>query len=311
MNAEKSKSSTEVSSCSTPNKDAGRNADLDSVLEIVRQVENHRAFLEKQFRITAVFIGIISVTALTVAGVFYGKSIPELREQLGRQIDDKIVSLRIGENYQKELSARVDMILDRKTPDIETQLVTRAVMRWTNIIQKQIEFETARQMTNLSGQSLEQLLTRVQGKTLEDLVRRVVAIEKIFQESSELSKRKFESHLQTLGKDNFPQEIIAALPTTKDNRILDENSVRGLATRHKLLDPTVRNADLRFKDGDISYWTGQKMQAWDIEIEFLARYFVLRLADKENLSIANQGELSRLASFIKRALLTRAEQTWK
>ena len=117
--------------------------------------------------------------------------------------------------------------------------------------------------------------------------------------------------VQTSG--NAPIEVVEQLPSSKDERILDLDhmgEIRALAEQYGLFEYTEMNPQLRYEDGDISYWAEQGRAAWDLSLHFLARRLVLLRADQTEGSIPEHGNLSALAQGVYRSLHAEARRNW-
>ena len=106
----------------------------------------------------------------------------------------------------------------------------------------------------------------------------------------------------TVEQSKIPKDVIVSLPPRQENHKLNKSQIRQLAEKHRLFARTEFNPHLRFKDGDISYWRDQNIAAWELELEFLARWLMLEVADREEVTIPTQGDLSHWATKLMGAL---------
>ncbi len=94
----------------------------------------------------------------------------------------------------------------------------------------------------------------------------------------------------------YPHLDNPAQPTRED--------VRKLAEYYELTRPSAVNPQLRFKDGDISYWKEQGLSARALEREFESRKLVLNRADRAKTTIPSQGDLSHAAKTVQMQMQT-------
>jgi hypothetical protein len=103
-------------------------------------------------------------------------------------------------------------------------------------------------------------------------------------------------------KDMIPHDVLAKIGKTKDVSKLNRDAIRHLANEHKLFGPWPMNSHLQFTEGDIAWWNEQSYLGWEIELEFLSRKCVLAAADRQQVSIKDQGKLSFWSEKVKRTL---------
>lgn len=111
-------------------------------------------------------------------------------------------------------------------------------------------------------------------------------------------------------KGKIPTATLQRLMPTKDERKLTKDEIKALAKQCGLFDGTEVNPHLRYKDGDISYWSEQDLQAWELQLEFLARRWVLLAADDAKAYIPQQGDLSHWASSVYGAMYQEIRPNW-
>jgi hypothetical protein len=99
----------------------------------------------------------------------------------------------------------------------------------------------------------------------------------------------------TVNEDNLPAEIAAVLGAPKVTTGLARDQVRELAMRHQLFAVHAMNPQLRFIEGDVTFWLHQRRAGWELELEFLARRLLMEAADRAQVKIATQGTLSYYA----------------
>nr|VFJ91537.1 MAG: hypothetical protein BECKH772B_GA0070898_1001832 [Candidatus Kentron sp. H]VFK03611.1 MAG: hypothetical protein BECKH772A_GA0070896_103393 [Candidatus Kentron sp. H]VFK06214.1 MAG: hypothetical protein BECKH772C_GA0070978_103343 [Candidatus Kentron sp. H] len=102
--------------------------------------------------------------------------------------------------------------------------------------------------------------------------------------------------------DELPAERLEKRATLSD--------VKKEAERYGLMRPRIENPGLRFKTGDLAYWTEQGLQLWELQLEFYARKLVLDAADKHGAEIPTQGDLSHFAQRIYGKLYRTARIRW-
>ena len=115
----------------------------------------------------------------------------------------------------------------------------------------------------------------------------------------------------TIEKGKIPTTTLQRLMPTKDERKLTKDEIKALAKQCGLFERTDVNPHLRYKDGDIAYWSEQDLQAWEIRLEFLARRWVLLAADDAKAYIPQQGDLSHWASSVYGAMYQEMRPTWE
>lgn len=101
------------------------------------------------------------------------------------------------------------------------------------------------------------------------------------------------------------------LPEKREDRIPHRNEIYEFAELYDLTKPSKENPQLRFKEGDIAYWTEQQLSVWEIQLEFYSRSIVLETADLNNASISSQGDLSHFAQKLYPYLYKAAREKWK
>ena len=74
--------------------------------------------------------------------------------------------------------------------------------------------------------------------------------------------------------------------------VSNKTDVRNLCSVFGLLETPSVNPQLRFQEGDISYWSERRLQHYDLVMELVARKLVLDKADADGVAIATQGDLS-------------------
>ena len=85
---------------------------------------------------------------------------------------------------------------------------------------------------------------------------------------------------------------ISRLPHIANSDRPTKDEVRELARFYDLFNSWKVNPHLRFKEGDISYWTEQGFTEQELMHEFESRQTVLRRAEKSGEKIPSQGDLS-------------------
>ncbi len=85
------------------------------------------------------------------------------------------------------------------------------------------------------------------------------------------------------------------LPYIADSESPTKDEVRALARFYGLLNRWKVNPHLRFKEGDISYWSEQGFTEQELMLEFETRQTVLRRAEISGERIPSQGDLSHKA----------------
>ncbi|MEI6152319.1 MAG: hypothetical protein WCQ10_07315 [Chitinophagia bacterium] len=108
----------------------------------------------------------------------------------------------------------------------------------------------------------------------------------------------------------IPRQIQEWIPKTKDEKLLNRKEINELATKYHLFERTKMNPQLRYKEGDISYWLEQHISSWELSLEFLSRRLVLLVADQHNATIPTQGDLSHWSQQIYTSLYNNAQIKW-
>jgi hypothetical protein len=96
------------------------------------------------------------------------------------------------------------------------------------------------------------------------------------------------------------KKVVIEISENNKNRLLNESTeimdtrdeVRTLARDLGLMNEISPNIHLSFLDGDISYWTEQRLNKKRLTLEFIARKAVLDAASLNNIIIPTQGDLS-------------------
>jgi hypothetical protein len=116
-----------------------------------------------------------------------------------------------------------------------------------------------------------------------------------------------------LDENNLPEDVVALLPKTKNTEIADLKRIEEFAKQCDLLDDWQHNPHLKFKGGDLSWWTEQKLPSWELQIEFLARKMILDEAEHQHIGLDgyDQGALSALATMVYPVLWKKAQKLWK
>lgn len=110
-------------------------------------------------------------------------------------------------------------------------------------------------------------------------------------------------------RSQVPQEILDALPATKDVRILTEEQLQKMAKDHGLLGSDDA-AQIQWDPGDIGYWNGRKLPAWDITLYFLAHKTLRQKANELEIRITDKGDWSSWAGPIYIVLKGIAHRRW-
>lgn len=90
-------------------------------------------------------------------------------------------------------------------------------------------------------------------------------------------------------------ENTSRLPHVADSKRPTKEEVRELAHFYDLFNRWPTNPHLRFKEGDISYWSEQGLTEQDLMREFESRRTVLQRAENSQEKIPSQGDLSHKA----------------
>jgi len=101
------------------------------------------------------------------------------------------------------------------------------------------------------------------------------------------------------------------LPERREDRIPQRNEIHKFAELYDLTKPSKENPSLRFKEGDIAYWSEQQLSVWEIQLEFYSRSIVLKTADLNNALIPSQGDLSHFAQKLYPSLYEASREKWK
>ena len=126
-------------------------------------------------------------------------------------------------------------------------------------------------------------------------------------------EKNSEQQVTTVIVDNTakaPAELLSLLPQ-KDPNVLTKIQIRDVAQKNRLFTVWEVNPGLRFQDGDISYWYEQKLPAWDLELQFLARRIVIERAEEAKGRIPSQGDLSALSQPVFSWLHELASKNWE
>jgi hypothetical protein len=91
-------------------------------------------------------------------------------------------------------------------------------------------------------------------------------------------------------------------PNIKNAKRLTRDEVRRLAQFYNLLNEWKANPQLRFDDGDITFWFQQGLSEDHLKLEFESRRQILEQAEKSGQKIGDQGDLSNLAKGIQSRL---------
>ena len=116
-------------------------------------------------------------------------------------------------------------------------------------------------------------------------------------------------YVTALDASQIPQEIIDALPTTRDQRMLGPQETLELAKKLGLAD-LPQDGQIYLTGGDITWWQQQGQPAWRVTIEFLARRMVRAEAVRQKIKIPDAGEWSNWARPIYPILLEVAQTKW-
>jgi hypothetical protein len=96
-------------------------------------------------------------------------------------------------------------------------------------------------------------------------------------------------------QSNLSVKETSRLPHIADSERPTKEEVRALARFYDLFNTWKVNPHLRFKEGDISYWSEQGFTEQELMREFESRQTVLRRAEKSGEKIPSQGDLSHKA----------------
>lgn len=134
------------------------------------------------------------------------------------------------------------------------------------------------------------------------LLQEQVAILKEQKEALEYKLRRPIDSVETLKTDtngsskSLPAEspVIAGpmFPNIEEPSRPTKNEIRELARFYGLFKDWKVNPQLRFKEGDISYWSEQGLTEEELKKEFESRQTVLSRAEKNGERIPTQGDLS-------------------
>jgi len=91
------------------------------------------------------------------------------------------------------------------------------------------------------------------------------------------------------------QQENSTYPSIDNPNRLTKEDVRDLARFYGLFTRWKVNPQLRFQEGDISYWYEQKRSEQELKVEFESRKIVLERAEKHGNCIETQGDLSYYA----------------
>ncbi len=88
---------------------------------------------------------------------------------------------------------------------------------------------------------------------------------------------------------------LARLPHIVNPKRPTKEEIRDLARFYGLFNSWSANPHLRYKEGDISYWYGQRLTEEGLKREFESRRTVLQRAERTGEVIPSQGDLSHKA----------------
>lgn len=92
------------------------------------EVEQHRSFLQTQFKYLTWGIGVIIAAGAIIFTYLFGKSIDESKEQLVSTIDSKVVDYRIVESFQNRLQEFIEIAVQNAVEADSTQKKIDAVV---------------------------------------------------------------------------------------------------------------------------------------------------------------------------------------
>jgi hypothetical protein len=139
------------------------------------EVNKYREFLEKQFRLTMWVIGIVLTVAVAAFLYYFGKSKDDLRTDLVREIDQKVVEYRIDKNLRDRLEELAKVVADSPTVHDLINASIRSTADKT-VPPKVEEFVTAslsEKLKEISSENLQQLIKRATDQTLGDMNARI------------------------------------------------------------------------------------------------------------------------------------------
>lgn len=134
------------------------------------EVENHRNFLQSQFKYLTWGLGVLLASGTIVFTYLFGKSIDESKEQLVTTIDSKVVEYRIVDSFKKALEQHIQIAVtnaveDEKTIQKVDDLVGQTANKYVNSVSSDIE----ERLSNLVASEV----AKNQNLDIDDLVQKV------------------------------------------------------------------------------------------------------------------------------------------
>jgi hypothetical protein len=129
---------------------------------------------------------------------------------------------------------------------------------------------------------------REQKVSLEDKLRQPAPLE-------QTTQREIQKPVSTSAESSLSTKDTSRLPYVADSARPSKEEVRELARFYDLFNHWQVNPHLRFKEGDISYWSEQGLTEQELMREFESRQTVLRRAETSGEKIPSQGDLSNKA----------------
>ncbi len=116
-----------------------------------------------------------------------------------------------------------------------------------------------------------------------------------------------------INEEEFQKTVKKLLDPTLTKRFdtgakITRSQIRGLANEFGLLSETATNPHLGYLDGDIAYWSEQKLSFERLALEFSARRIVLDAAERTGVIILDQSQLSWHAEKVMGNLLKEEKQ---
>ena len=113
--------------------------------------------------------------------------------------------------------------------------------------------------------------------------------------ATHLKQLENQKSLNTPIQKSTSVEETSRLPNVANSETPTKDEVRELARFYSLFNRWKVNPHLRFKEGDISYWSEQGFTEQELMREFESRQTVLRRSEKNGERIPSQGDLSHKA----------------